>query len=75
MEKLSTCSRKRFLGCTGETGQINQLQQKPTKGPRQNMTEEASNVVANLEGLAERHSIVLYNERMAQRVIGIVLPA
>ena len=36
------------------------------------MTEEANNIVANLEGLAERRSIVLYNEEWHKGVIGIV---
>ena len=36
------------------------------------MTEEANNIVANLEGLADRRSIVLYNEEWHKGVIGIV---
>ena len=36
------------------------------------LTEEANNIVANLEGLADRRSIVLYNEEWHKGVIGIV---
>ena len=36
------------------------------------MTDEANNIVANLEGLADRRSIVLYNEEWHKGVIGIV---
>ena len=36
------------------------------------MTEEANNIVANLEGLVDRRSIVLYNEEWHKGVIGIV---
>lgn len=36
------------------------------------MTEEANNIVANLEGLSERRSIVLYNEEWHKGVTGLV---
>jgi len=36
------------------------------------MTEEANKIVAELEGLADRRSIVLYNEDWHKGVIGIV---
>lgn len=36
------------------------------------MTEEANQIVAGLEGLADRRSIVLYNEDWHKGVIGIV---
>ncbi len=37
-----------------------------------NMTEEAGHIVEQIEGLANRHSIVLYNEEWHRGVIGIV---
>ena len=36
------------------------------------MTEEANKIVADLDGLADRRSIVLYNEDWHKGVIGIV---
>lgn len=36
------------------------------------MTEEANAIVSGLDGLADRHSIVLYNEAWHKGVIGIV---
>jgi C-terminal peptidase prc len=42
------------------------------KGLDKTMTEEANQIVAGLEGLADRRSIVLYNEDWHKGVIGIV---
>ena len=54
-----------------KAGQINQYNE-TRKDLDKSMTEEANNIVANLEGLSERRSIVLYNEEWHKGVIGIV---
>lgn len=45
---------------------------KPVKILDKTMTEEANQIVDHLEGLADRRSIVIYNEAWHKGVIGIV---
>lgn len=54
-----------------KASQINQYNE-TRKDLDKSMTEEANLVVSNLEGLADRRSIVLYNEDWHKGVIGIV---
>ena len=54
-----------------KANQINQYNE-TRKDLDKTMTEEANQIVADLEGLAERRSIVLYNEDWHKGVIGIV---
>lgn len=54
-----------------KANQINQYNE-TRKDLDKTMTEEANLVVSNLEGLADRRSIVLYNEDWHKGVIGIV---
>lgn len=54
-----------------KSNQINQYNE-TRKDLDKNMTEEANKIVDNLEGLAQRRSVVLYNEDWHKGVIGIV---
>ena len=54
-----------------KSNQINQYNE-TRKDLDKSMTEEANNIVDQLEGLADRRSIVLYNEEWHKGVIGIV---
>ncbi len=54
-----------------KSNQINQYNE-TRKDLDKNMTEEANRIVSGLEGLADRRSIVLYNEDWHKGVIGIV---
>ncbi|TWV15623.1 single-stranded-DNA-specific exonuclease RecJ [Bacteroidaceae bacterium HV4-6-C5C] len=54
-----------------KASQINQYNE-TRKDLDKSMTEEANQIVGNLEGLSERRSIVLYNEDWHKGVIGIV---
>ena len=64
-------TEKDFSVALEKAGQINQYNE-TRKDLDKSMTEEANNIVANLEGLADRRSIVLYNEEWHKGVIGIV---
>lgn len=54
-----------------KAGQINQYNE-TRKDLDKSMTEEANKIVEHLDGLADRRSIVLYNEEWHKGVIGIV---
>lgn len=60
-EAVDLLTEKDFSVALEKAGQINQYNE-TRKDLDKSMTEEANNIVANLEGLAERRSIVLYNE-------------
>ena len=62
---------KDFSAALEKAGQINQYNE-TRKDLDKSMTEEANKIVAELEGLADRRSIVLYNEDWHKGVIGIV---
>ena len=64
-------TEKDFSIALEKAGQIN-LYNETRKDLDKNMTEEANQIVANLEGLADRRSIVIYNEDWHKGVIGIV---
>ena len=70
-EAVDLLTEKDFSAALEKAGQINQYNE-TRKDLDKSMTEEANNIVANLEGLAERRSIVLYNEEWHKGVIGIV---
>ena len=70
-EAVDLLTEKDFSVALEKAGQINQYNE-TRKDLDKSMTEEANNIVANLEGLAERRSIVLYNEEWHKGVIGIV---
>ncbi len=54
-----------------KAGQINRYNE-TRKDLDKSMTEEANAIVSGLDGLADRHSIVLYNESWHKGVVGIV---
>ena len=60
-EAVDLLTEKDFSAALEKAGQINQYNE-TRKDLDKSMTEEANNIVANLEGLSERRSIVLYNE-------------
>lgn len=64
-------TEKDFSLALEKAGQINQYNE-TRKDLDKTMTEEANQIVAELEGLADRRSIVLYNEDWHKGVIGIV---
>ncbi len=70
-KKLLTCLLKKISLALEKAGQINQYNE-TRKDLDKTMTEEANKIVADLDGLADRRSIVLYNEDWHKGVIGIV---
>ena len=70
-EAVDLLTEKDFSVALEKAGQINQYNE-TRKDLDKSMTEEANNIVANLEGLADRRSIVIYNEEWHKGVIGIV---
>jgi single-stranded-DNA-specific exonuclease len=62
---------KDFSAAWEKGSQINEYNE-TRKDLDKSMTEEASGIVSQLEGLADRRSIVLYNEDWHKGVIGIV---
>ncbi len=70
-EAVDLLTEKDFTTALEKAGQIN-LYNETRKDLDKSMTEEANRIVENLEGLADRRSIVLYNESWHRGVIGIV---
>ncbi len=70
-EAVDLLTEKDFSAALEKAGQINQYNE-TRKDLDKSMTEEANQIVEELEGLADRHSIVLYNEDWHKGVIGIV---
>ncbi|KAA6343392.1 Single-stranded-DNA-specific exonuclease RecJ [termite gut metagenome] len=62
---------KDFSAAWEKSNQINEYNE-TRKDLDKSMTEEANKIVSQLEGLADRRSIVLYNEDWHKGVIGIV---
>ncbi len=62
---------KDFSAALEKANQINQYNE-TRKDLDKTMTEEANQIVDHLEGLADRRSIVIYNEAWHKGVIGIV---
>ena len=70
-EAVDLLTEKDFSLALEKAGQINQYNE-TRKDLDKTMTEEANKIVADLDGLADRRSIVLYNEDWHKGVIGIV---
>jgi single-stranded-DNA-specific exonuclease len=70
-EAVDLLVEKDFSAALEKAGQINQYNE-TRKDLDKSMTEEANRIVSGLDGLAERRSIVLYNEDWHKGVIGIV---
>lgn len=70
-EAVELLIEKDFSAAREKAEQINQYNE-TRKDLDKNMTEEANQIVAELAGLADRRSIVLYNEEWHKGVIGIV---
>ena len=70
-EAVDLLTEKDFSAALERANQINQYNE-TRKDLDKNMTEEANQIVANLEGLEDQRSIVLYNEEWHKGVIGIV---
>ena len=70
-EAVDLLTEKDFAAALQKSDLINQYNE-TRKDLDKNMTEEANRIVENLEGLADRRSIVLYNEDWHKGVIGIV---
>lgn len=70
-EAVDLLTEKDFAAALQKSNLINQYNE-TRKDLDKNMTEEANRIVENLEGLADRRSIVLYNEDWHKGVIGIV---
>ena len=70
-EAVDLLTEKDLSGALEKAGQINQYNE-TRKDLDKSMTEEANRIVASLEGLSERRSIVLYNAEWHKGVIGIV---
>ena len=70
-EAVDLLTEKDFSAALEKAGQINQYNE-TRKDLDKSMTEEANAIVSGLDGLADRHSIVLYNEAWHKGVIGIV---
>ena len=70
-EAVDLLIEKDFSAALEKAGQINQYNE-TRKDLDKSMTEEANKIVAELEGLVDRRSIVLYNEDWHKGVIGIV---
>ncbi len=70
-EAVDLLTEKDFSAALEKAKQINQYNE-TRKDLDKTMTEEANKIVADLEGLADRRSIVIYNEAWHKGVIGIV---
>lgn len=70
-EAVDLLTEKDFATALNKASQINQYNE-TRKDLDKSMTEEANKIVAGLEGLADRRSIVLFNEDWHKGVIGIV---
>lgn len=70
-EAVELLIEKDFSAALEKANQINQYNE-TRKDLDKTMTEEANQIVDRLEGLAERRSIVIYNEAWHKGVIGIV---
>lgn len=70
-EAVDLLTEKDFAIALEKSNQINQYNE-TRKDLDKSMTEEANRIVDNLEGLADRRSIVIYNEDWHKGVIGIV---
>ncbi len=70
-EAVDLLTEKDFSAALEKAGQINQYNE-TRKDLDKSMTEEANRIVEGLEGLADRRSIVLFNEAWHKGVIGIV---
>ena len=70
-EAVDLLTEKDYAKATELSNQINEYNE-ARKDLDKSMTEEANSIVDNLEGLADKRSIVLYNEDWHRGVIGIV---
>ena len=70
-EAVDLLTEKDFSLALEKANQINQYNE-TRKDLDKNMTEEANKIVAELEGLSDRRSVVIYNENWHKGVIGIV---
>ena len=70
-EAVDLLTEKDFSIALEKAAQIN-LYNETRKDLDKSMTEEANNIVSQLEGLEDQRSIVLYNEEWHKGVIGIV---
>ena len=70
-EAVDLLTEKDYRKALAISNQINEYNE-ARKDLDKNMTEEANRIVDNLEGLADKRSIVLYNEDWHRGVIGIV---
>ena len=70
-EAVDLLTEKDYSKALAISNQINEYNE-ARKDLDKNMTEEANTIVDNLEGLADKRSIVLYNEDWHRGVIGIV---
>ncbi len=70
-EAVDLLTEKDFSVALEKANQINQYNE-TRKDLDKSMTEEANQIVAHLDGLADRRSIVIYNEEWHKGVIGIV---
>lgn len=70
-EAVDLLTEKDYTKALAISNQINEYNE-ARKDLDKNMTEEANLIVDNLEGLADKRSIVLYNEDWHRGVIGIV---
>lgn len=70
-EAVDLLTEKDFSQALEKANQINQYNE-TRKDLDKQMTEEANQILSELEGLSERRSIVLYNENWHKGVIGIV---
>ena len=70
-EAVELLIEKDFSAALEKTNQINQYNE-TRKDLDKTMTKEANQIVDHLEGLADRRSIVIYNEAWHKGVIGIV---
>ncbi len=70
-EAVDLLTEKNYRKALDMSNQINEYNE-ARKDLDKSMTEEANRIVDNLEGLADKRSIVLYNEDWHRGVIGIV---
>ena len=70
-EAVDLLTERDFKAAIEKSNQINQYNE-TRKDLDKAMTEEANNIVAGLEGLDDRRSIVIFNEQWHKGVIGIV---
>ena len=70
-EAVDLLTEKDYNKALAMSNQINEYNE-ARKDLDKSMTEEANNIVDNLEGLADKRSIVLYNEDWHRGIIGIV---